>query len=402
MKTIIITGLGFGDEGKGLATDYLSHHSLSPVVIRFNGGHQAGHTVVTADGRRHVFSSLGSGSFRGAPTYWSRYCTFYPNGFLNEYHTLRAMNVRPVFYLDYLSPVTTFYDVIYNRALEESRSRHGSCGLGFGATIERHESFPKLFAQDMLSPRLLRLKLDAVERYYREKVNASGWSKLSEFYFNYDFEKAKKLFMEAAAECVEVVRLVNETAFFNTLKEKDCTCIFEGAQGILLDMDFGFFPHVTRSYTTSRNAMELITTNKLPMPAVYYITRAYQSRHGAGPMTNEDMAFNLIENEQETNVFNPWQGNFRKSVLDLDLLKHAILSDSHYSGMASKSLIITCLDQLDGQMNVTKGGVLSATTPSALAEELLPQHDELLLSYSDVSERMEAYRHPAKRKAALV
>jgi len=87
-KACIVVGLGYGDEGKGLTTDFLCGQSKFPLVIRFNGGHQAGHTVVTKDGVRHVFSSFGAGTLRNAPTYWSRYCTFSPAYLLYELESL--------------------------------------------------------------------------------------------------------------------------------------------------------------------------------------------------------------------------------------------------------------------------------------------------------------------------
>ena len=86
MGNSVVIGLGFGDEGKGLVTNYLS--SPSSLVCRFSGGHQAGHTVIE-NGKRHVFSNYGAGPLKGAPTYWSQFCTFEPIGFLKERAILR-------------------------------------------------------------------------------------------------------------------------------------------------------------------------------------------------------------------------------------------------------------------------------------------------------------------------
>jgi adenylosuccinate synthase len=281
---------------------------------------------------------------------------------------------------------------MYNRALEESRDRHGSCGLGFGATIERHETFPKLFAQDLIFPKILAEKLKAVARYYEDKIKAGGSDKLAAFYYDHDFEKATLQFLKAARNCCPLVQLIGERDFFALQKNKSATCIFEGAQGILLDMDLGFFPYVTRSYTTSRNAMAIMKRNCLPRPSVYYVTRSYQTRHGAGPMTNEHLSLEIDINEQETNFFNPWQGSFRKAVLDLDLLRYAVLGDSHFSGDVPKSLVITCLDQIKGDIPVTIGGELKNFSPAGLAKELLPDYHELLLSASDISDSINKER----------
>ena len=89
-----MVGLGFGDEGKGATVDRLvrdAGHGGLQLVVRFSGGHQAGHTVVHEDGRRHVFSQVGAGALRDAGTLWSRHCTFDPSGFAREHAALCAM-----------------------------------------------------------------------------------------------------------------------------------------------------------------------------------------------------------------------------------------------------------------------------------------------------------------------
>ena len=141
METKVVLGLGFGDEGKGLVTDYLCPQHDDTLVVRFSGGHQSGHTVVSKDGKKHTFAQFGSGTLRGVPTFWSKECTIHPAGMIKEYEALKKLGVDPVIFIDPLAPLTTFYDVFYNKALEISRKKaHGSCGVGFGATIERHES----------------------------------------------------------------------------------------------------------------------------------------------------------------------------------------------------------------------------------------------------------------------
>ena len=129
--------------------------------------------------------------------------------------------------------------------------------------------------------------------------------------------------------------------------------IFEGAQGILLDQDFGFFPNVTRSNTTSKNALEILkgmdaSEDKI---AIYYMTRCYQTRHGAGFMSNENLGeLDLINNENEINVNGGVQGTFRKTFLDLDLIKYAVECDTHFSDKLNKHLVITCLDQIKDEI----------------------------------------------------
>src|SRR5690606_12238557 len=104
-----VIGIGFGDEGKGITTDFLCSRSRNPIVVRFSGGHQAGHTVVL-NGVRHVFSNFGSGTLRGAPTYWAKYCTVNPIGIINELDSLIKKGITPKLYIDEKCPITTPYD----------------------------------------------------------------------------------------------------------------------------------------------------------------------------------------------------------------------------------------------------------------------------------------------------
>ncbi|MCS6833028.1 MAG: adenylosuccinate synthetase, partial [Flammeovirgaceae bacterium] len=124
-KASIVIGLGYGDEGKGSTTDYLAFKAIDegekPLVIRFNGGQQAGHTVMTSSRLHHVFSNFGAGTLRNVPTYWSAYCTFAPGNYLKEWVALRQLEIVPRLYLDGRCPVTTHYDVLYNRCLEDAR-----------------------------------------------------------------------------------------------------------------------------------------------------------------------------------------------------------------------------------------------------------------------------------------
>ncbi|MCB0581387.1 MAG: adenylosuccinate synthetase [Phaeodactylibacter sp.] len=380
MRSTIILGLGYGDEGKGLATDYLCRQSGRPLVIRFSGGHQAGHTVVADDGRRHVFSSFGSGTFRGAPTYWSRFCTFYPIAFLNEWEALRKAGIQPKAYVDALAPVTTPYDVFYNRATEKVQA-HGSCGVGFGATVARQETPYKLFVQDLSYPGVLEQKLRAIRQYYEAKTN-DGLPEGA-------LAEEIAAFRHAARRVLSRFELVQEPVFFAGLLEREAFghFIFEGSQGILLDMDHGFFPHVTRAHTTSRNALQLVRANGLPLPVIYYITRAYQARHGNGPLTNEGLPLNVLPNPRETNRYNEWQGRLRRSVLDLDMLQYALQCNRNYSGGQPERLAVTCLDQVEGRIRATRGGkLLEFGSAGELATALGFPPEALLESWADRAE----------------
>src|SRR5580698_372253 len=118
----VVIGAGYGCEGKGLVTDYLAAQlGMETVVVRFNGGAQARHTVETPDGRRHAFSHFASGSFAGAATYLSRFFVCNPLLFMKEKPRIAALGIAPVVYADEDCPITTPYDMMINQIAEDAR-----------------------------------------------------------------------------------------------------------------------------------------------------------------------------------------------------------------------------------------------------------------------------------------
>jgi adenylosuccinate synthase len=331
----VVIGLGFGDEGKGIFTDYLCSHSPNSLVIRFSGGHQAGHTVVT-DTTRHVFSNFGSGTLRGIPTYWSKYCTVEPIGLVKELKILQEKGVKPTLFIDEKCPITTPYEIFSNHEWEASNC-HGSCGVGFGKTIEREENHFSLTFGDLFYPKVFKEKLRLIEKEY----------------YNYDIEDKKHLdyFFEG---CHQLVEYYLNCAYINKsykipLNFKEY--IFEGSQGLLLDQHFGFFPNVTRSNTGCKNIVEILGSSEFI--ELFLVTRAYQTRHGNGFMTNIDIPHNILRDKNETNVENKYQGKFRRSLLDVSLLEYGINKDEYIRNSYYKNLVITCLDHIINEYRFT-------------------------------------------------
>lgn len=326
----IVIGLGYGDEGKGVVTSELSHSRT--LVVRFNGGHQAGHTVVK-DGVRHIFATFGSGTLNGAGTFISEFCTFYPTACLQEYLILKNKITHfPFLAVHPMCAVTTPFDIDAN-IIREQKQNHGSVGVGFGETLRRHEVL-KLHARDLQYSAVLRQKLIEIWKYYKSQG-------LTVDYDKDPFLPRIEAFMDDVQSIRPILRIDSEshTWLFNH-------AVFEGAQGVLLDQDFGFFPHVTRSHTTSRNALKILATQwqLRKAPDVYYVTRCYMTRHGNGPFVGEEKEIKLINNEQETNQ-GGFQGDFRTGEFNPDLIRYAMDCDDNYSRSLKKNLIITCLDQ---------------------------------------------------------
>ena len=333
MKSKIVIDLMFGDGGKGITTDFLcKSNPLTTIVVRFSGGQQAGHNVKIGD-VSHVHSSYGSGTLRGLPSYFSEHCTMYPVNMLREQEVLNKKGVKPLLILHPLVMVTTPADVAYNRMIE-TRLGHGSCGLGIGATMKRNiNTGHKLYAIDLTNKEVLHEKNSAIYWYYRSLINNPH----DILTFNEEFENEMKYFDDA----VEKIKIV--IASYEYLKQYN-NIVFEGSQGIMLDMDHGIFPHVTFANTTSKNALEICKKININDIEILYVTRCYQTRHGAGWMSNRDEV-KLINTEDEINVFNEWQREFKIGELDYELLNYALNIDQIYSEGIKKSLVVTCNDQ---------------------------------------------------------
>lgn len=386
-STHIVLGSGFGDEGKGLTTSFLASLKRKPVVIRFNGGHQAGHTV-EINGHKHVFSCFGSGTLQGASTYWSRFCTFCPTTFLNEYCDLVNHSIKPKITIDPLSPVCTPYDKLANM-INAKETNHGSVGVGFGTTVQRQEDFFKLHFMDLFYDNILKTKVHNIQQYYLSRglvlpLNINDL--LKEFYDS--IEAIKVLKNENIVKSMSFVELVKQPWFE--------TYIFEGAQGILLDQDFGFFPNVTRSNTTSKNALTLIKEASLPMPEIYYATRCYHTRHGNGWLPHQDDNFD-VNNADETNVLCEFQGVFRKAPLNIELLNYAIEADSAlHSNLWSdikKNLVISCMDQIGDNAEIVKNDERVSIDKMTIHEQLNAKFNKVFHSFSSDGTKLKLFRN---------
>lgn len=333
MKTAqIVIGLGFGDEGKGITTDFLARQNPESIVIRFSGGQQAAHTVMI-DGKKHVHSSFASGALRGLPSYYSEHCTIHPIFLYNEKVELEINGGNTELHIHPLAKVTTPFDVWHNRG-NLRNIENGTCGKGIGSTMKRNEGPYKLFAIDLIAPREMLLeKLNQIAYYY-------GFLNKSEINDE----------LEQYLDAIDALQW-NIVDYTFLLQYKNL--IFEGSQGILLDMDHGVFPNVTYANTTSKNAIAICNKLKIEEVAIYYVTRSYSTRHGNGWMANE-RELQLKNNEEETCTYNEFQKELRMGDLNYDLLNYSLKLDAAYSPMAKRNLVVTCMDQLEREYEFKK------------------------------------------------
>ena len=320
MNTIIV-GCGFGDEGKGVAVDCHTAKSMSkPLIVRFSGGPQAGHTVFV-NGINHVSSNFGSGVLRNAPTFFSKHTCINPLNIFNEYEALRAKGFDPLLAVDPLATVITPEDVY-----KSQYNKGGTCGMGIGAAMHRQLATPyKLHAIDLMNKEVWDNKM--------ESLFAIGSP--------YD-----TVYMEAYKRAVEFCRVFLRVETFESISQNYPNIIFEGSQGTLLDMDHGVFPEVTYANTTVKNALEMIPKDEAVQ--VVFTSRTYTTRHGNGWMPDTEKL--IINNPLETNVYNEFQGKFRTAKLSLGLVKHSINVNRAYYGSRGniqEQIIWSCCDQVD-------------------------------------------------------
>lgn len=328
----VVIGANFGDEGKGLMTDYFCHQSTlrgeKTLVVLHNGGAQRGHTVVTPDGNRHVFHHFGSGTLVGADTYLSEEFVLNPMIFRQEWEELESMKAIPKVYVNHTCRVTTPFDMILNQIIEESRdnARHGSCGMGIHETIIRDVcNYPIEMWFD---------SSDEAKRYYLKEIR----NYLSERLLDFGINKIPDNWKEIVNSDLLIENFISELNFMGRnisirfdrfIEYYDCV-VFENGQGLLLDQNnTAYYPHLTPSNTGIKNSLKIIAEMRCkPDIEVCYVTRTYLTRHGAGRLDGECDKQEINPDMQDlTNVPNPHQGTLRYAKLVEKSLEERILKD---------------------------------------------------------------------------
>lgn len=353
-QAILTVDLGFGDAGKGSIVDYLARRHDAHTVVRYNGGAQAGHRVVTpgAAPQEHIFAQFGSGALAGAATHLSRFMLLDPLAMMAEAQHLRTLGVADPFGLttmDAGARVITPFQRAANRLKELARGagRHGSCGMGIGETQADFLAFGArvLFADDLTRPDVLREKLQFLRAVNLAKAPAfpSDLAASAQIAAEWEMLAAADWadwLLPAYAEFKRRARIVPGDHLRAILRQPGCV-IFEGAQGVLLDEWRGFHPYTTWSTTTLANADRLLGEAAYPGRVVRLgITRAYATRHGAGPLVSEDAGLTAALPDA-ANGFGAWQRDFRVGWLDLVMLRYAREVVGPLDALA-----VTCLDRL--------------------------------------------------------
>ena len=262
-------------------------------MVRFSGGPQAAHTIFNGE-TEHICSSFGSGVLLGVPTMYTEEVYMDPICLMNEFRTLQCKGVSPKLFRG-VHRIITPYDVLAGRNNSKVIS-DGTCGKGIYPTFERYKH-----------GQWTRVSFSLDKPEYILKC-ASNYHKIERI------PKYDDMFKKA---CLEILTEV----YSDKLSIKDYNVlIFEGTQGLLLDMDCGLYPNVT----PSRVGLNGLRSSVLKNAEVYLVTRTYTTRHGNGYEPKHRLREpNKLADKYESNIDNEFQGNFKTGILEMSLLNRA-------------------------------------------------------------------------------
>ena len=332
----LILGLQWGDEGKGKIVDNLSEDI--DVVCRFQGGHNAGHTI-KVDGEKTVLHLIPSGIFNDAKCLIGNGVVLHLPTIIKEIEYLesKGIDVQSKLMISSQCPLILPSHIAIDEAREKSLGKNaiGTTGRGIGPVYEDKVARRAVHVMDLFEEDLFRSKLTSLTTYHNfllEKLYESEGTDLEGTYKDWmnHFNKIKNL-------------IVDSSEIVNNLKSQGSNILFEGAQGSMLDIDQGTYPFVTSSNTLSGAASLGSGSGPLDIDGVLGITKAYATRVGSGPFPTE------IEDDYGKHMakvgveFGATTGRPRRcGWLDLVALRKAVNINS------ISHLCITKIDVLDG------------------------------------------------------
>ncbi len=336
-KIVVVLGTQWGDEGKGKVVDLLTERA--DAVVRFQGGHNAGHTLVI-DGQKTILHLIPSGILREHVTCLiGNGVVLSPSALLEELGRLeeRGVPVRERLRISEACPLILPYHVALDHAREQARGKKaiGTTGRGIGPAYEDKVARRGLRLGDLFHRERFSAKLEEVLDYHNFALK---------HYFKADSLDYQQVLEEALSMADDLRHLTADvTGLAHAAYERGDRIMFEGAQGMLLDVDHGTYPYVTSSNTTAGGVATGSGIGPLSLDYILGITKAYTTRVGGGPFPTElfdDVGAHLAEKGHE---FGATTGRPRRcGWLDGVALRRALKVNS-ISG-----LCITKLDVLDG------------------------------------------------------
>ncbi len=347
-RNVVVVGTQWGDEGKGKVVDWLTDHAQG--VVRFQGGHNAGHTLVI-NGVKTALQLVPSGIMReGVACYIGNGVVVDPMHLLSEIERLEAIgvSVRSRLFISESCPLILPFHVAVDKAREALRETSGSgkigtTGKGIGPAYEDKVARRALRVQDLKHPERFAKKLR--ELLDLHNVALTGYLRSEPLAFEPIFELAM-----SAAEQLKPM-LADVGYLIHSAQRQGANILFEGAQGTLLDIDHGTYPYVTSSNCVAGNAAAGSGVGPDMLHYILGITKAYTTRVGSGPFPTElpmdeagSVGHHLSTVGQERGTVT---GRLRRcGWLDAALLKRSII----INGISG--LCITKLDVLDGLQEI--------------------------------------------------
>ena len=373
-KNVVVVGAQWGDEGKGKIVDWLTDHAEG--VVRFQGGHNAGHTLVIG-GKKTVLHLIPSGILRDkVACYIGNGVVLSPQALFEEIDTLEKMGVSVAARLSISEacPVIMPHHVALDRAREAAKGagKIGTTGRGIGPAYEDKVARRGIRVQDLLHPERFATKLREVLDFHNFVLK--NYLKAD----TVDFQKSLDEALGYAARIKPLVADVPRLLFEANQAGK--SLLFEGAQGTLLDIDHGTYPFVTSSNCVAGAAAAGAGIGPQNLHYVLGITKAYTTRVGSGPFPtelNDDRGAYLAKRGNE---FGATTGRARRcGWFDGAALKRAI----QINGVSG--LCMMKLDVMDGMDRVQLG---VGYKMNGVAVDILPFGAELLAQCEPVYEDM--------------
>ncbi len=336
-KTVVVLGTQWGDEGKGKIVDLLTDQA--DAVVRYQGGHNAGHTLVI-DGKKTVLHLIPSGILRAnVLCLIGNGVVLSPAALLEEIAMLEknGVPVRERLRLSPSCPLILPYHVALDQAREAAKgnAKIGTTGRGIGPAYEDKVARRSVRLGDLMCPERFSAKLQEVMEYHNFVL--TQYFKVAAIDFATVRDEALQMAEQLRPMVADVVGLLH------SYREQGKRIMFEGAQGSLLDVDHGTYPFVTSSNTTAGGTATGSGFGPLYLDYVLGITKAYTTRVGSGPFPTElfdDIGKHLAA---KGNEFGATTGRARRcGWFDAMALRQAVRINS-VSG-----LCLTKLDVLDG------------------------------------------------------
>jgi adenylosuccinate synthase len=341
MKVDVLLGLQWGDEGKGKIVDVLAPRYQ--VVARFQGGPNAGHTL-EFDGIKHVLHQIPSGIFRSdIQNIIGNGVVLDPIVFKREIENLAKYNLDLISNLfvskkaSIIVPTHALLDAAYERSKGDSKI--GSTLSGIGPAYQDKVASLGLRVGDVLSPNFA--------DKYKKLVDAH---KVILDFYSFDYSEALPKSEEnffGAIEFMKQFSLVDSEYVVNGALAESKTVLAEGAQGSLLDIDFGSYPFVTSSTTMAAGACTGLGIAPSQIGEVFGIFKAYCTRVGSGPFPTELLEETGEKMRQEGREFGATTGRPRRcGWLDLPALKYAIMINGVTQLIMMKVDVLTIFDNI--------------------------------------------------------